>query len=255
VYGKDEASLTPRIVSDQASVDDTASIGQQVAIGNFSSVGAGAFVGDGTVVLDQVFIGPGARVGKNCTLYPGVRILRSCEVGDNCILHANVVVGGDGFGFSPDPETGKYSKVPQVGNVVIHNDVEIGASTTIDRATMGSTIIRSGVKLDNLIQIAHNVDIGENTVIAALAGVAGSAKIGKNCRIGGQVGIAGHCTLADGTQVQAQAGVINSIKEPGAALGGSPHMHYPDYLRSYAVFKNLPRIVEELRKKVKELGG
>ncbi|SEP65590.1 UDP-3-O-(3-hydroxymyristoyl)glucosamine N-acyltransferase [Neolewinella agarilytica] len=253
VYGKEEAALSDRSISAQAYVDDTASIGQDVAVGHFSSVGAGASVGDGTVILDQVFIGPNARIGKNCTFYPGVRILRGCIVGDNCILHANVVVGGDGFGFSPDAATGKYTKVPQVGNVIIHNDVEIGACTTIDRATMGSTVIHSGVKLDNLIQIAHNVEIGENTVIAALAGVAGSAKIGRNCRIGGQVGIAGHCTLADGTQVQAQAGVINSIKEPGAALGGSPHMHYPDYLRSYALFKNLPKIVAELRKKINEL--
>ena len=253
VYQTDEASSTKRAVSAHAAVEADAKLGEDVRIGKFSVVESGASVGAGTVVLDQVYIGPNVSVGKNCVLYPGVRILRDCVVGDDCILHANVVVGGDGFGFAPDPETGRYNKVPQIGNVVIHDRVEIGASTTIDRATMGSTVIRSGVKLDNLIQVAHNVEIGENTVIAALAGIAGSAKIGRNCRIGGQVGIGGHCTLADGTQVQAQAGVINNIVKEGAKLGGSPHMHYPDYLRSYAVFKHLPSVVGKLKKELAEL--
>jgi UDP-3-O-[3-hydroxymyristoyl] glucosamine N-acyltransferase len=253
VYQQDEATQTKRAVSAHAAVAPDARLGADVRIGKFSVVEAGASIGNGTVILDQVYVGPNVSIGKNCVVYPGVRILRDCVVGDDCILHANVVVGGDGFGFAPDPESGRYSKVPQIGNVVIHDRVEIGASTTIDRATMGSTVIRSGVKLDNLIQVAHNVEIGENTVIAALAGIAGSAKIGDNCRIGGQVGIGGHCKLADGTQVQAQAGVINNITKEGAKLGGSPHMHYPDYLRSYAVFKHLPTVVAKLKKEIAEL--
>ncbi len=255
VYQQDEAAKTKREVSAHAAVDPSATLGENVRIGKFSVVESGASIGADTVILDQVYVGPNVSIGKNCVLYPGVRVLRGCVLGDDCILHANVVVGGDGFGFAPDPETGRYNKVPQIGNVVIHDRVEIGASTTIDRATMGATVIHSGVKLDNLIQVAHNVEIGENTVIAALAGIAGSAKIGKNCRIGGQVGIGGHCKLADGTQVQAQSGVINNITKPGAKLGGSPHMHYPDYLRSYAVFKHLPSVVAKLRKEIMELKG
>jgi UDP-3-O-[3-hydroxymyristoyl] glucosamine N-acyltransferase len=253
VYQQDEASQTRRAVSAHAAVEDTATLGEDVRVGKFSVVEEHASIGSGTVILDQVYVGPNVSIGKNCTIYPGVRILRDCVLGDNCILHANVVIGGDGFGFAPDMATGVYNKVPQVGNVIIESDVEIGAGTTVDRATMGSTIIRKGVKLDNLIQIAHNVEIGKNTVIAALTGVAGSAKIGANCRIGGQVGIAGHTIMHPGTQVQAQSGIIANIKEKGAKLGGSPHMHYPDYLRSYAVFKNLPEVIRELRREIKKL--
>ncbi len=253
VYQQDEAAQTKRAVSAHAAVAADATLGQDVRVGKFSIVEDGASIGDGTVILDQVYVGPKVRIGRNCTVYPGVRILRDCIIGDNCVLHANVVIGGDGFGFAPDPATGAYSKVPQVGNVIIENDVEIGAGTTVDRATMGATIIRTGVKLDNLIQIAHNVEIGEHTVIAALTGVAGSAKIGAHCRIGGQVGIAGHTVMHPGTQVQAQSGIIANIKEPDAKLGGSPHMHYPDYLRSYAVFKNLPKVIQDLRNQIKQL--
>jgi UDP-3-O-[3-hydroxymyristoyl] glucosamine N-acyltransferase len=250
VYQQNEAAQTRRAVSSHAAVEPGARLGKDVRVGKFAVIEDGVVVGDGTVILDQVYVGPNAKIGSDCTIYPGVRILRDCVVGNNCILHANVVIGGDGFGFAPDPETGVYAKVPQVGNVVIGDNVEIGACTTIDRATMGSTFIRSGVKLDNLIQIAHNVDVGENTVIAAQTGIAGSAKIGPNCRIGGQVGIAGHCTIAEGTQVQAQTGIIASVKGPDAKLGGSPHMRYSDYLRSYAVFKNLPRLMDDIRKRL-----
>jgi len=196
VYQQDEATQTKRAVSAHAAVDAKAKLGESVHVGKFSVVEDGACIGDGTVILDQVYVGPNVSIGKNCVVYPGVRILRDCVVGDDCILHANVVIGGDGFGFAPNAETGRYNKIPQIGNVILHDRVEVGASTTIDRATMGSTVIRSGVKLDNLIQVAHNVEIGENTVIAALAGIAGSAKIGKNCRIGGQVGIGGRRTSA-----------------------------------------------------------
>lgn len=253
MYQQAAEAQRPREISARAAVADSATIGERVNVGHFTVIGDNSKIGDGTVILDQVTLGRNVSIGKNCLLHPGVRVLDNCVLGDDCVLHANVVIGGDGFGFAPDPASGRYEKVPHVGNVIIHDRVEIGASTTVDRATMGSTIIRSGVKLDNLIQIAHNVEIGENTVIAALAGVAGSAKIGANCRIGGQVGIGGHCTLADGTQVQAQAGVINNIRKKGAKLGGSPHMHYPDYLRSYALFKHLPHVVGKLQGRLDEL--
>lgn len=253
VYQQDEAAQTRRAVSAQAAVESTAILGEDVRVGKFSIIEDGASVGAGTVILDQVYVGPNVSIGSNCTVYPGVRILRDCVIGDNCVLHANVVIGGDGFGFAPDSATGAYSKVPQVGNVVLENDVEIGANTTVDRATMGSTLIRKGVKLDNLIQIAHNVEIGEHTVIAALTGVAGSAKIGPNCRIGGQVGVAGHTVMQAGTQVAAQTGIISNITKPGATLVGSPHMDFKGYMRSYAVFKNLPAVVAELRREIKEL--
>lgn len=253
VYQRREADQTSRAVSVHAAVDDSAQLAADVSVGKFSVVSEEAQIGEGTIILDQVYIGPKVKIGANCLLHPGVRILRDCVLGDDCVLHSNVVIGGDGFGFAPDTGTGHYNKVPQIGNVIIGDRVEIGASTTIDRATMGATVIRDGVKLDNLIQIAHNVDIGENTVIAALAGVAGSVKIGANCRIGGQVGIAGHCSIADGTQIQAQAGVSNSIREKGTSLGGSPHMSFRDFMRSSAVFRRLPQVIEDLRKRLKRL--
>ncbi len=235
-----------------ASVHDTAKVGREVSIGNFTVVEEGAQVGDGTILHPQVFIGKQVEVGKNCIFFPGVKVFDDCKIGDNCILHANVVVGSDGFGFVPQPD-GSYLKLPQLGNVVIENNVEIGANTTIDRATMGSTIIRQGVKLDNLIMVAHNVEIGENTVVAAQAGFAGSSKIGKNCRIGGQTGFVGHISVADGTQVQAQSGVAAPVNEPGTALYGSPALPYNDYLRSYAVFKKLPSLYQKINKLEKKL--
>ncbi|MBI5916251.1 MAG: UDP-3-O-(3-hydroxymyristoyl)glucosamine N-acyltransferase [Bacteroidetes bacterium] len=235
-------------VSERASVDSSAVLGKDVSVGVFSVVEEGASVGEGTYIHPQVFVGKNVSVGKNCTLHPGVKIYHGCEIGDNCILHGNVVIGSDGFGFVPQPD-GSYLKLPQLGNVVIENDVEIGANTTIDRATMGSTVIRQGVKLDNLVMVAHNVEIGDHTVVAAQAGFAGSTKIGKRCRIGGQSGFVGHIEIADGTQVQAQSGVAAAVKQPGTALYGSPALPYNDYLRSYAVFKKLP----ELYKKINEL--
>lgn len=253
VYQQSEADQTDRAVSANASVDESAVLAADVRIGKFTIISEGAQIGNGSVILDQVYVGPNVKIGTNCLIYPGARILRDCIIGDDCIIHSNVVIGGDGFGFAPDPETGRYSKVPQIGNVVIHNRVEIGASTTIDRATMGSTVIRDGVKLDNLIQIAHNVEVGENTVIAALAGVAGSVKIGANCRIGGQAGISGHAIIADGVQIQAQSGISNSIREKGASLGGSPHMKFSDFMRSSAVFRRLPKVVAELRSRLRKL--
>ena len=252
VYQQDQASQTPRQVSQHACVADSATLGEEVRIGKFTVVSENATIGAGTVVLDQVFIGPGVRIGANCLIYPGARVLRDCVVGDNCILHANVVIGADGFGFLPDGE-GNYRKVPQVGNVVIEDDVEIGSNTTVDRATMGATLIRKGVKLDNLIQIGHNVEIGTNTVMAAQAGVAGSTKIGANCRIGGQVGFAGHLTIADGTNLQAQSGVARHVREPNQALGGSPAFGYRDWIKSSLLHARLPELYKRIAKLEKRL--
>lgn len=232
-------------ISPQAAIDSSAVIGKNVTIGPFVVIEAGAKIGDNTSLQAQVFIGKNAKVGANCTFFSGVKIYHDCEVGNDCILHANVVIGGDGFGFAPEAD-GTFKKVAQIGNVILEDKVEIGANSTVDRATMGSTIIRQGVKLDNLIMIAHNVEIGKNTVIAAQTGVAGSTKIGENCMIGGQVGFVGHIQVANGAKIQAQSGVARSIKKENTSLYGSPAIDYANYLRSYAVFKNLP----ELSKKV-----
>lgn len=206
----------------------------------FSTVVAcSARIGRGTHIYPNVYIGPKVRIGKNCLIYPGVRICHDCVVGDNCILQANVVVGGDGFGFAPEAD-GSYRKIPQTGNVIIEDNVEIGALTSIDRATMGSTIIRKGVKIDDLCMVAHNVEIGENTVMAAQSGIAGSTKIGKGCVIGGKVGIQGHLTIADGTKIAGGSGVMGSIKKEGTSIMGSPAFDYHQFMRAYAMFKNAP---------------
>lgn len=240
------------LISDSSCVHAQTTIGKDVRIGELTVVSEGAEIGEGTILESQVTIGRNARVGKNCHVHPGARILRDCVVGDDCIINANAVIGGDGFGFAPDPETGAYKKIPQIGNVVLHDRVEVGAGTTIDRATMGSTVIRAGVKLDNLIQIAHNVEIGENTAVAALAGVAGSAKIGKNCMIGGQVGINGHKKVGDGVAVHPQTGIISDV-EAGRRIVGSPHLSYREYFKSYAIFRKLPRLMRELERRLKAL--
>lgn len=239
-------------ISEHALVHENAIVEDQVSLGPMSFVAKGARIGKGSVIHEQVYIGENVRIGEGVILYPGVRIYRECEVGDHCIIHSNAVIGSDGFGFAPD-ETGTYKKIPQIGNVVIEEQVEIGSCVTIDRATMGSTRIRRGVKIDNLVQIAHNVEIGAHTVIAAQAGVAGSTKVGKNCMIGGQVGIAGHLRIADGTKVQAQSGIASNIAEPGSAIFGSPAIPYNDYLRSYAIFKKLPDLYRRIRELEKEL--
>lgn len=233
-------------ISSKASIHSKATIGAQSAIGDFSMIEENATIGSNSIIYGQVFIGKNAKIGNNVVLYPGVKIYQDCEIGDNCILHSNVVIGSDGFGFAPNAD-GTFKKVPQIGNVIIENDVEIGSNTTIDRATMGSTIIRSGVKLDNLIQIAHNVEIGKNTVVAAQAGIAGSTKIGENCMIGGQVGIVGHIKIADGTKIQAQSGVAASITEPKTAVYGSPAIGYSQFLRAFAVFKQLPEVLKRIQ--------
>jgi UDP-3-O-[3-hydroxymyristoyl] glucosamine N-acyltransferase len=235
-------------VSEKAFVHPQAKLSAGASVGTFSVIEEGAVIGEGSTIYPQVFIGKNVEVGKGCILYPGVKIYHDCKIGDHCILQANVVIGSDGFGFAPQTD-GSYKKIPQIGNVIVEDHVEIGANTTIDRATLGSTVIRRGVKLDNLIMVAHNVEIGEDTVVAAQAGFAGSTKIGKNCRIGGQAGFVGHIAVADGTQVQAQSGVAAAVKQEGTALYGSPAIPYHDYLRSFAVFKKLP----DLYKKINEL--
>ena len=238
--------LQKRGISENAFVHHKARMGNNVSVGHFVTIEEGAIIGNDTTIYPNVFIGRNVELGNNVTLHPGVKIYHECVIGDNCIVHANAVLGSDGFGFVPE-ENGTLRKTPQIGNVVLESDVEVGANTVIDRATMGSTIIRKGVKLDNLIQIAHNVEIGEYTVIAAQTGIAGSTEIGRNCMIGGQVGIVGHIKIADGTKIQAQSGVNRSIKKEDTAIYGSPALGYTEFLRSYACFKNLPDMFKEIR--------
>lgn len=242
-------------ISDQAFVHPDAKIGNNISIGLFSIIEKGADVGSNATIYPQVYIGRNVKIGKNVVLHPGVKIYHDCIIGDNCIIHSNVVIGSDGFGFAPT-EDGSFKKIPQLGNVILENNVEIGANTVVDRATMGHTIIKEGVKLDNLIQIAHNVEVGQNTVIAAQTGIAGSTKVGENCRIGGQVGIVGHINVANGTKVQAQSGIASNVKKEDTTLFGSPALSYSHYLRSYTGFKQLPDLIKKinaLEKQVKSL--
>ena len=204
------------------------------------SVACSARIGKGTHIYPQVYVGPRVKVGKNCILYPGVRIYHDCVIGDNCILHAGVVIGADGFGFAPQKD-GSYHKIQQLGNVVIEDDVEIGANATVDRATMGSTLVRKGVKIDNLCQVAHNVEVGENTVMAAMTGIAGSTRIGQNCVFGGQSGVVGHITVADHTTLAAQSGIIAAVRKPGTTLVGYPALEYGTFMRAYAKFRSSGR--------------
>lgn len=227
-------------------------IEETVSIGDFVVVHEGAVIKSGCIIHSHVYVGEEVSIGHNCIVHSGARIERACLLGDNVIIHPNAVIGSEGFGFSPD-ENGEYIKVPQLGNVILEDNVEVGSNTVIDRATMGSTVIRKGVKLDNLIQIAHNVEIKEHTVIAAQAGIAGSTTIGARSRIGGQVGIVGHIELADGIEIQAQSGIASSIEEKKSKWYGSPAIDYRTYLKSFAVFKKLPIILKDLEKIKKQL--
>ena len=214
----------------------SARLGRKVYVGSFTSIGKHCIIGDRTKIFENVYIGENTRIGKDCIIYPGVRIYPGMVIGDNVILHANCVIGSDGFGNAPQDD-GSWKKIEHLGNVIIGDRVEIGANTTVDRAEMESTIIGNGVKIDNLCQIAHNVQIGDNTVMAALVGIAGSTKIGRNCIIAGQVGIAGHLTIADNTTIGAQAGVIGNVRKSGEKLLGMPAIDINNYMRSYAVFR------------------
>lgn len=233
-----------------AYIAPTAKIGENVYIAPFACVGDNAEIGDNTSLHPHATVGSGAKVGSNCILYPHATVYHDCRVGNNCILHAGSVVGADGFGFAPSPEG--YEKIPQIGIAILEDNVEIGANTCIDRATMGATIIRKGVKLDNLIQIAHNVEVGNNTVMASQVGVAGSTKIGEWCMLGGQVGVAGHITIGNKVNMGAQSGVHGSIKD-GEALIGTPPIGLKNYFKSSAVFKKLPDMYLELNSLKKEI--
>jgi len=232
-------------------ISESATYGEELYLGAFAYIGDKVTIGDNVKIYPNVYIGDNVKIGDNVTIFAGVKIYSESLIGNSVTIHSGAVLGADGFGFNPG-DTGEYSKVPQIGNVIIEDHVDIGAATTIDRATLGSTIIRKGAKLDNHIHIAHNVEIGENTAIAAQTGIAGSTKIGKNCLIGGQVGIAGHLTIGDRVKVQAQSGIGRDIKDD-EMLQGSPAFGYSDYSKSYIHFKNLPKtmnIIHQLEKKI-----
>ncbi|RXQ93047.1 UDP-3-O-(3-hydroxymyristoyl)glucosamine N-acyltransferase [Ancylomarina salipaludis] len=251
-----EQSKPQRVGIEQPSfVSKTAQVGEQVYIGAFAYVGSNVKIGKNVKLYPHVYVGDNVVIGDNTVLNSGVKVYENCIIGKECIFHSGVVIGGDGFGFAPS-SANDYKKVPQIGNVVIEDHVEIGANTCVDRATMGSTIIRKGVKLDNLIQVAHNVEIDEHTVIAAQTGIAGSSKVGKNCMIGGQVGLSGHLSIANEVKIAAQSGIGRNIKQEGVVLQGSPAFEFGPYQKSYVLFKNLPKMREQiiaLEKELKEL--
>lgn len=234
-------------------ISESAVYGENIYLGAFSYVGENVKIGNNVKIYPNSYIGDYVEIGDNVTLFPGVKIYQECIIGNHCVLNSGVIIGADGFGFTPD-EKGEYSKVPQIGNVILEDYVDVGAGTTIDRATLGSTIIKRGVKLDNQIQIAHNVEIGKNTVIAAQTGIAGSTKIGENCQIGGQVGMAGHIILGNNVRVQAQSGVGRNVND-GEVLQGSPSFTYGDWSKSYVYFKNLPKIVKTINDLEKKLSN
>ncbi|AYN68016.1 UDP-3-O-(3-hydroxymyristoyl)glucosamine N-acyltransferase [Euzebyella marina] len=240
-------------IEEPAFISDTASYGNEFYLGAFSYLGSNVEIGNNVKIHPNVYIGDNVKIGDNVTVFAGAKVHSETVIGNNCVIHSGVVIGADGFGFSPD-KNGEFQKVPQTGNVILEDNVDVGAGTTIDRATLGSTILRRGVKLDNQIQIAHNVEIGEHTVIAAQTGIAGSAKIGKHCMIGGQVGIVGHITIGDNVRIQAQSGIGRNVQS-NEVLQGSPALNYGDYNKSYVHFKNLPKIsnrIDELEKKYSE---
>jgi len=249
-------SMKPRKtgIDSSAFISEKATIGENVYIGAFAYIGDDAVVGNDTQIYPHTVIGDGVKIGHHCTIFPNVTIYKDCQLGNNVTIHAGSVIGADGFGFAPNVEG--YDKIPQIGIVVIEDNVEIGANTCVDRSTMGATRVCKGAKLDNLIQIAHNVEIGSNTVMAAQGGVAGSTKIGEWCMTGGQVGFAGHITIADNTHVGAQAGITNNIKTSGQTILGSPAWDAKGYMKSAAIFRRLPEMykeISELKKEIQEL--
>jgi UDP-3-O-[3-hydroxymyristoyl] glucosamine N-acyltransferase len=242
-------------ISDAAFIHESATIGENVYVGEFAYIGPDAVIGDDCKIFPQAYIGDNVKLGNECRIYPGVKVLFDCVIGNECTIHSGAVIGADGFGFAPQ-NGDDYKKIAQIGNVILEDRVEVGANTTIDRATMGSTVIRRGVKLDNLVQIAHNVEVGENTVIAAQTGISGSTKIGKNCMFGGQVGIAGHLEIADGVKLAATSGVASSIKTENDVQMGAPSFPHKSFLQSYVFFRKLPNLaqrISDLEKELKEL--
>jgi UDP-3-O-[3-hydroxymyristoyl] glucosamine N-acyltransferase len=238
-------------IDTQCFIHESASVGNDCYIGAFAYIGENVTIGNNVKIYPQVYVGDKVIVGDNTTLYPGVKIYNDCHVGRNCIIHASTVVGSDGFGFAP--ATGSYQKIPQLGNVIIEDDVEIGSNVSIDRSTMGSTVIRKGTKIDNLIQIAHNVEVGENTVICAQSGIAGSAKVGNNVMIGAQAGVIGHITVADNVKIGAQSGVSHSLTNEGEIVLGSPAYNIRDTKKSLIIIKKLPELYAKVLEMEKEL--
>ncbi len=234
-------------------ISETAKYGADFYLGAFSYLGNNVQIGDNAKIYPNVYVGDNVKIGDNVMVFAGAKIYSETVIGNNCVIHSGAIIGADGFGFTPN-QNGEYTKVPQTGNVILEDNVDVGAGTTIDRATLGSTILRKGVKLDNQIQIAHNVEIGEHTAIAAQTGIAGSTKIGRNCMIGGQVGIVGHITIGNRVKIQAQSGITRNVKDD-ETLQGSPALNYNDYNKSYVHFKNLPKIVSEIDKRVKGKGS
>jgi UDP-3-O-[3-hydroxymyristoyl] glucosamine N-acyltransferase len=246
----DQAKPRKKGIHPTAVIEKSASVGAEVYIGPYVYIGEDCAIGDGCAIYSHVSIGDKTRIGENSVIFAGVKIYHECIIGEGCTVHAGTVIGSDGFGFAPQSEN-EFIKIPQIGNVILEDHVEVGANVTIDRATMGSTIIRKGVKLDNLIQIGHNVEVGENTVIAALSGLAGSCKIGKNCMFGGQIGISGHIKIANGTKIGAQAGILGDIIEENHAFQGSPAIDLKNFFRSTVIFNRLPdlkRTVDKLER-------
>ncbi len=242
------ASYSKVGIEEPAYIATNATVGEKIYRGAFSYIGSNVKIGNNVKVYPQAYIGDHVTIGDNCILYSGAKIYANTVIGNNCIIHSGVIVGSDGFGFAPQQD-GTYKKIPQLGNVIIRDNVEIGANTVIDCATLGSTIIDAGVKLDNLIQIAHNVEIGTNTVIASQTGISGSTKIGKNCIIAGQVGLVGHIEIADRVTLAAKTGLAKSVKKEGSVKFGYPAMDHKEYLKCHAIFRNLP----ELRERVNDL--
>ncbi len=240
------ASKDKKGIETPAFIHETAQMGQDCYIGAFAYLAAGARIGNYVKIYPGAYIGEGVTIDDNTVLYAGAKVYAGCRIGKKVIIHAGVVIGGDGFGFVPLPD-GSYKKIPQVGHVILEDYVEVGANTTIDRATIGATVIGKGVKIDNLVQIAHNVEIGEGTVIAAQAGISGSTRIGKHCMVGGQAGIVGHISIADGTKINAQSGVSKSVKEPHTAVTGSPAADFKSSLKSQAISRNLPELLKRLQ--------
>ena len=241
-------------ISKKADIDENCSIGNSVFVGAFTSICEGVSIGNNVKIHSNCYIGKNVTIGDNSIIYPNVSIYHNCKIGNNNIIHSGVVIGSDGFGFAPNAEN-NYDKISQIGNVIISDDVEIGANTTIDRATMGSTKIGKGVKLDNLIQIAHNVEVGDHTVIAAQAGVAGSSKIGKNCMIGGQTAVSGHLTIADEVKIAGQSGIASNIKQVGEIVQGPMAFNIKDFQRSYIIFKKLPDLYRTVNSIKKQING
>lgn len=247
----DQAKNHKSGIEQPSHISESVRHGENLYLGSFSYIGNNVVIGNNVKIYPNCYIGDNVKIGNNVTIHPGAKLYSETQVGNYCVIHSGSIIGSDGFGFAPNQD-GTYKKIPQIGNVILEDYVDIGSCTTIDRATMGSTIIRKGVKLDNQIQIAHNVEVGENTVIAAQTGVAGSTKIGRNCMIGGQVGIAGHLTIGNNVKIQAQSGVGRNIKE-GETIQGSPAFGYTDFSKSYVHLRNLPKIMgefEELKKQI-----